>query len=173
VSSPAFANNPGCGPDDREACALFPLDNTGLGQAANVSPEIDWTPGPSGTQSYAIALHDLTFLQNGDPYTHWVLWNIPARVSQLPAELPAGHNPGVPAAETEQVSFRDDSAYAGSGACGNVYEFELYALRTASFTPSNTDTPDDVEAALQSSPDVLDTTTMRARSNPDGPCDAQ
>jgi phosphatidylethanolamine-binding protein (PEBP) family uncharacterized protein len=170
VSSPAFHDNVGCGPDDREACDLFPAENTGLGGSPDVSPEIDWTPGPAGTQSYAIALHDLTFLNAGDPYTHWAMWNIPPSATGLPAELPAGRNPGVPSDTTEQVSFRSDNGFTGSGACGNVYEFVLYALNTPIFVPDDTSSPDDVEASLEASSSVLATAKMRGRSDPDGSC---
>jgi phosphatidylethanolamine-binding protein (PEBP) family uncharacterized protein len=170
VNSPAFQDNADCSPDNREACDLFPAANTALGGSPDVSPEIDWTPGPAGTLSYAIALHDLTFLNAGDPYTLWAMWNIPASATGLPAELPAGRNPGMPSDTTEQVSIRGDNGFTGSGACGNVYEFVLYALDTESFVPDDTGSPDDVEASLQASSSVLATTKMRARSDPDGSC---
>jgi len=170
LTSPAFDDNAGCGPDDRDACDLFPDDNIGLGTARNVSPQIDWVGAPAGTQSFAIALHDLTFIQNDSPFTHWVVWNIPASSTGLPAELPRGTSPGVPADDTGQIGFNaGDIGYEGSGQCGNVYEFVLYALSTPSFEPSSTDSPDDVEAELELSDDVLDTTTMHARSDPNGP----
>jgi phosphatidylethanolamine-binding protein (PEBP) family uncharacterized protein len=173
LTSPAFDDNAGCGPDDREACDLFPDENINLGDAANVSPEIHWTGAPAGTQSYAIALHDLTFsMGNDDPFTHWVMWNIPASATGLPAELPAGANPGAPApAGSQQVSYDGsgtNGGYVGSGACGNVYEFVLFALGTPSFDPGSTD-PDAVEDAIAGSSDVLGTATMRARSDPNGP----
>jgi Raf kinase inhibitor-like YbhB/YbcL family protein len=138
----------------------------------NVSPEIEWTGVPAGTQSFAIALHDLAFLQNGDPFTHWVMWNIPGSATGLPANLPRAALPGVPAANTQQVNYLDDDdGFAGSGACGNVYEFVLYALDTATFTPADAGNQNAVQSELDASDAALGTTTMRARSNPDGPCD--
>lgn len=171
LRSPAFDDNAACDPDDRAACDLFPDDNIGLGQARNVSPEINWTAGPTGTQSYAIALHDLTYFDVGqDPYTHWVMWNIPGSATGLPAELPSGANPPPPApVGSQQVSFANNLGYTGSGACGNVYEFVLYALDTATFEPSDDSDADAVEAELEASATVLDTATMRARSDPNGP----
>ena len=107
---------------------------------------------------------------NNDPFTHCVMWNIPASATGLPAQLPAGTNPGAPApAGSAQVSIGTNDGYTGSGACGNVYEFVLYALDTATFDPANTNTPDTVEAALEASSAVLATATLRARSDPDGP----
>lgn len=118
-----------------------------------------------------MALHDLVFIQNGGPFTHWVMWNIPGTATGLPANLPRGVMPGAPAANTRQVSFLGDDGFAGSGACGNVYEFVLYALDTATFTPANAGDQNAVQNELDASDAVLGTTTMRARSNPDGPCD--
>lgn len=173
LSSPAFDHVPGCGPgEDADLCDLFPLENTGLGDSPDVSPEFAWAGAPGETQSFAIALHDLSFTQGGDPFTHWVMWNIPASEEGLPAELPRGFEPGEPAEETRQVSFNEDNddGYSGSGACGNVYEFVLFALATPSFDPESTD-PDEVEDAIAGSDAVLATASMRARSNPEGPCE--
>lgn len=172
LSSPAFDNNPGCGPAvaDRAACDLFPVENTGLGDGTvNVSPQLDWVGAPAGTESFAIALHDLVFAPGGEPFTHWVMWNIPASETGLPANLPSGTEPGVPSEDTGQVSFLEDNGFAGSGACGNVYEFVLFALSVPSFEPESDD-PDEVEQELAESDDVIATATMRARSNPAGPC---
>jgi phosphatidylethanolamine-binding protein (PEBP) family uncharacterized protein len=175
LSSPAFAASASCGPDEEDACSLFPADNTGLNGARDVSPELNWTGTPSGTQSFAIALHDLSNLQQGDPFTHWAMWNIPGGETGLPAELPRGNAPGVPSEDTRQVAFRNDNGFAGSGACGNVYEFVLYALDTPSFAAPDVsglgaaDAADAVEAALEASDAVLDTARLRARSDPAGP----
>jgi len=167
LTSTAVDDVAGCGPDqgDRDLCDLFPAENTGLNGAANVSPQFDWTSVPAGTQSFAIALHDLSNVNGTDPFTHWVMWNIPGSATGLPAELPAGTNPGVPDANTRQVSFRGNQAFAGSGAAGNVYEFVLFALDEATFDPGSTD-PDDVEDAIANSNSVLGTATLRARSAP-------
>jgi Raf kinase inhibitor-like YbhB/YbcL family protein len=169
VSSPAFDDQPGCSAEDRDACDLFPDENTGLGDAENVSPAINWTGAPAGTQSFAIALHDIANLQGDDPFTHWVMWNIPGTATGLPAELPQGVMPGVPAANTQQYSYRNTRGYQGSGECGNVYEFVLYALSTATFTPPDPNNQNSVQDALDASDDVLGTATMRARSDPAGP----
>jgi phosphatidylethanolamine-binding protein (PEBP) family uncharacterized protein len=172
AAEPAFTNDPGCGPGDEEVdnCDLFPNENTGLGDSENISPGLDWSGAPPDTGSFAIALHDLVFMPGGEPFTHWVMWNIPGTETGLPAALPAGGMPGVPDADTRQVSFEDDNSFTGSGACGNVYEFVLYALDTDTFEPPNPEDPDEVQDALDASSAVLDTATLRARSDPAGPC---
>jgi hypothetical protein len=97
------------------------------------------------------------------------MWNIPGSAMGLPANLPQGVMPGVPAINTQQYSFRDTRGYTGSGACGNVYEFVLYALSTATFTPPDAEDQNSVRDALDASDDVLATATIRARSDPAGP----
>jgi Raf kinase inhibitor-like YbhB/YbcL family protein len=168
LSSPAFDGQEGCGPgDDADACDLFPDETTDFA-GDNVSPELSWSGAPAGTQSFAIALHDLSFTQGGDPFTHWVMWNIPASTTGLPEGLPDGQEPDAPAPEgSEQVSIGDDDGFFGSGAAGNVYEFVLYALSTPSIDP-DTDDPDAVEQFIEElDAEVLGTATLRARSTPD------
>ena len=165
LTSTAFDNNAGCGPGGAAGnCDLFPNDNTRFG--ANVSPQFAWSGAPAGTQSFVLALHDLSA-----PFGHWVVWNIPASATGLPAAFPRGEDPGVPAQNTHQVGFDDnapETGYEGSGACGNVYEFVLYALSAPTFEPVSTDSPGAVRAELEASDDVIDTVTMRGRSDPNG-----
>ena len=52
---------------------------TAISGGLNVSPPLTWTPGPAGTQSYAIVMKDV-----GLPFTHWVIWDIPSAVLNLP-----------------------------------------------------------------------------------------
>jgi phosphatidylethanolamine-binding protein (PEBP) family uncharacterized protein len=114
---------------------VFPKENIGTGLGgSNKSPEFDWTAGVSGTQSYAIVMQDLTNISGGKPLVHWVMWNIPGATRMLPAGLETTAMPSVPAGSSQR-SF-SGNGYQGSGKCGNVYEFTLYALPTASFTPS-------------------------------------
>jgi phosphatidylethanolamine-binding protein (PEBP) family uncharacterized protein len=173
LTSPAFDGVAGCGPEDEDPdlCDLFPEENTGLNGADNVSPELDWSGAPAGTQSFAIAFHDLSNVDDDDTFTHWVMWNIPASSNGLPAELPEGLEPGVPSDATRQVSFRESNAFAGSGAAGNVYEFVVFALSVPSIDPPGIDPgdedPDAVQEFIEALDDeVLGTATLRARSEP-------
>src|SRR6187402_2009203 len=78
LTSPAWTAMAGCAADNKTACPVFPKENIGTSiGGSNKSPELDWTAGPSGTQSYAIVLQDLTNVMNGKPFVHWALWNIP------------------------------------------------------------------------------------------------
>lgn len=96
-------------------------------EGENVSPAIAWTGAPQGTKSFALVVHDPDAPKRGG-YTHWVVFNIPASVSQIPenapkqAQLPGGGTQG-----------RNDDGGAGyTGPCPpsgtHRYYFRLYAL---------------------------------------------
>jgi Raf kinase inhibitor-like YbhB/YbcL family protein len=54
-----------------------------------VSPAIQWSGAPAGTQSFAIVFHDTDVaLPNGDDVLHWAIFNIPAASTGLPENLP-------------------------------------------------------------------------------------
>lgn len=87
---------------------------------------------------------------------------------QLPAALPGDATLTTPI-EAEQVnaSFADGNGYFGPGSCENVYEFKLYALNVADYTPANAMSPDTIQDELDESDIVLGTATLRGRANPD------
>ncbi len=77
VMTPAFA----AGHD-------IPFENTQY--KGNVFPGLSWTPGPSGTQSYAIIMQDTDGSSDnsgGLPILHWTMGNIPASVTRLEAGM--------------------------------------------------------------------------------------
>ncbi len=57
----------------------------------NVIPELSWTPGPEGTESYAITIYDPD-APTGSGFWHWILADIPAEITEIPegGPLPAG-----------------------------------------------------------------------------------
>lgn len=131
---------------------------------ANKSPALSWSAGPSGTRAYALAMTDPdvpadlsllnqpgTKIRRDQPrmeFTHWILAEIPADVTQL-AEgadgdgLPKG---GLPLEATAHgrrgqngfASFFKDGAYGGyMGPCppwndllAHRYRVTVYALDT-------------------------------------------
>jgi phosphatidylethanolamine-binding protein (PEBP) family uncharacterized protein len=120
------------------------------------SPELDWTDGPSGTQSYAILLKDKTIeagMSAGDmnpehPF-HWTIWNISGSTRSLPASLTTVQSP---IAGTQQQNggppFIAPGSYGYFGPCPNlgtaafaapaeVHDdaFILYAFSAATITP--------------------------------------
>ena len=135
----------------------FPEENTCAG--ANVSPELNWTAGPSGTMSYAIVLVDLTNNQEAQ----WALWNIPASVRSLPAALATDPLPAVPAGAI-QASILGSSNHGYVGPCPNglshTYQLTLYAVNVSTVSGSSTAwTPMGARAAIIAA-SIADATLM-------------
>lgn len=62
------------------------------GESDDVSPPLAWTGSPEGTRAYALICHDpdAPLIKPGAyGYVHWVLYNIPASVSELPQGVSA------------------------------------------------------------------------------------
>lgn len=75
LTSPAFQNG-----------GSIPSKHTGEGP--DVSPALAWRDAPEGTRSFAVICHDpdAPVVSPGGTYgfVHWVLYNIPASVNELP-----------------------------------------------------------------------------------------
>ncbi|MCG5536539.1 YbhB/YbcL family Raf kinase inhibitor-like protein [Ectothiorhodospira mobilis] len=75
VESPAFADG-----------AAIPARHAGEGE--DVSPALAWSGAPAGTRSFAVICHDpdapLVSPRGTYGFVHWVLYNIPATVQELP-----------------------------------------------------------------------------------------
>jgi hypothetical protein len=92
----------------------------------NISPALQWNDPPEGTQSFALINDDPD--APGGTWVHWVLFNIPSEVRELPEEIPA-------AAELEDGSrhgVNDFGRLDYGGPCPpggtHRYFFKLYAL---------------------------------------------
>jgi len=97
----------------------------------NQSPQLSWAGAPAGTLSFAVSMFDAT-MRN----THWILWDIPATTTMLPASLPRGAMPANPAGATQKSAFGGTPGYEGPGAGAGNYELELWALNVAKL-PAN------------------------------------
>ena len=51
--------------------------------AQNLSPPLSWIGAPEGTQSFALIMHSTELVASDEPWIHWLLWNIPADVTEL------------------------------------------------------------------------------------------
>jgi Raf kinase inhibitor-like YbhB/YbcL family protein len=104
----------------------------------NISPPFTWTPGPSGTKSYAIMMHHMQA-------PHWMMWDIPADVTSLPAAIARAAMPPVPAGAKQAKPNVDGSTWYGySGPCpgspNRQYDFDVYALDVATLPNVTPDT---------------------------------
>ncbi|KPF41961.1 YbhB/YbcL family Raf kinase inhibitor-like protein [Rhizobium sp. AAP43] len=98
---------------------------------ANQSPALMWSNVPDGTKSFVVSLYDPD-APTGSGFWHWVMFNIPANVSALPAGISA-----LAGAPEGAVQSRADAGYPGFlGACppegqNHRYVFTVTALDTA------------------------------------------
>ena len=66
-----------------KAGEMFARSNLGGKDAQNLSPPLAWSGAPEGTQSFALIMHSTELLGSDEPWIHWVIWNIPAEVTEL------------------------------------------------------------------------------------------
>ena len=112
----------------------------------NVSPDLNWSGAPAGTQSYALTMYDPD-APTGSGWWHWVVYDIPASATGLVmgagaaggAELPAGAKLG----RTDFGTAEYGGAAPPTGHGPHRYIFTLYALKTPQL-----DVPPDATAAM-------------------------
>ncbi len=105
----------------------IPVEYTGDGR--NISPPLEWTPGPEGTTSYAVILDDPD--GPGGTWVHWILWNV--RDPGLPTHVAC--QPQVDTAFGRVSQGRNSFGRIGyGGPCPPTgthrYFFKVYALDT-------------------------------------------
>jgi Raf kinase inhibitor-like YbhB/YbcL family protein len=97
------------------ASASYPMDQ---------SPPFEWSGGPAA-RSFA-----LTFVDVNAGATKWVLWDIPAGLNRLPANISKAVNPPEVPGSSQRGSL-GRTGYSGPGVPGpplHVYQFVLWAL---------------------------------------------
>lgn len=148
LTSPAFEGLVGCAVESPGSCDVFPDENVSYMDNANVSPELHWTDVPSGTQSFALVLMDVTYGQ-----AHWALWDIPSDATMLAADVPQDTaTPASPAGSRQSnanFATTSEEGYFGPHMPCNVFAFELYALSTPTFSPANPESAVLVSIELQ------------------------
>jgi hypothetical protein len=97
----------------------------------NISPALKWEGAPKNTKSFAVTAYDPD-APTGSGWWHWVVFNIPASVTELPKN--AG-DPSAGSAPAGSIQSRTDYGTPGyGGACPpkgdkpHRYQFTVYAL---------------------------------------------
>lgn len=117
LKSASFENN-----------AALPTECTADG--AGTSPPLAWTDAPKATVTFAIMMDD----PQARGFVHWIIWNIPATASSLPAAIPQalevkdpqGAMQGVTSWGKERPGYWGSAPGRGSGQ--HHYTFTIYAL---------------------------------------------
>ena len=106
----------------------------------NRSPALNWSAGPDGTKSYAVTVYDPD-APTGSGWWHWVVYNIPADVTALPAgsRLPSGAVQG----RTDFGTRAFGGPCPPQGHQPHRYIFTVYALKVEKI-----DLPADATAAM-------------------------
>ena len=130
-------------------------------EGANISPQLDWTGAPMGTQSFAVFFTDLSI-----NFNHSAIWNIPADQTGLPEDVERAAMPADVPGAVQAMSYAGWFGYAGPCPPNmHEYEFILYALDVADVAElDSADNLTAVRTALESH--ALDSTTLDASFTP-------
>jgi hypothetical protein len=97
---------------------------------ADRSPPLAWSGAPPNTRSYVLLVEDPD--APGGTFVHWVVYDIPATITELPEGVPEGPSPPqLGGGHQGHTSFRGPPRYGGP--CpprgpAHHYHFRLYAL---------------------------------------------
>ncbi len=120
----------------------------------NISPALSWSHAPAGTRSFALLVHDPD-AATGSGWWHWVLYNLPANTSSLPAGAGDVKKTALPPGAVQGRTDFGTADYGGPcppPGAPHRYHFRLYALKVAQL-----DLPGEASAALVE-------TTVRAQA---------
>ncbi|HKB39349.1 MAG TPA: YbhB/YbcL family Raf kinase inhibitor-like protein [Gemmataceae bacterium] len=108
------------------------------GVETNVSPPLEWHNVPPGTVSFALIMRDESVFRHEGGFSHWVIFNIPARNRELASGVPKRLHPFLTAhglIPVEQgINGNEERGYLGPNPtlppAMHDYIFRLYALDT-------------------------------------------
>jgi Raf kinase inhibitor-like YbhB/YbcL family protein len=116
----------------------------------NASPPLAWHGAPAGTQSFVVTLFDRDERSTPSGWWHWVVYDLPAAVDQLPQGAGAAGSTSLPAGALQGRSDLGEDAYHGpcpaKGDPPHRYVFTVYALDVAKL-----DVPADSSGAMVTS----------------------
>lgn len=115
-------------------------------EGGNLSPALSWTGAPEGTKSFAITAYDPD-APTGSGWWHWVVYNIPADITELKTGAGSAESPQLPPGAAQGKTDFGTVGYGGpcppAGHGKHRYIFTVHALKT-----DKLDVPADATAAL-------------------------
>ena len=111
----------------------------------NISPALSWSNAPAGTKSFAIMAYDPD-APTGSGWWHWVVYNIPATTTSLPAGAGDAEKSSLPAGATQGRTDFGTKGYGGP--CPPPGKPHRYYFRVHALKVPKIEVPADATAAL-------------------------